>query len=100
MTEDSFGFSSARRSTAEKLRAIKPTQGPHPASLERVDAAGEALDFTSREQQQAQPTFVRRRRRLVRLSLSTRAHRNVWRCRLCGSAKRIDTRTGRELKSS
>lgn len=63
MTEDAFGFSDARKATAEKIKRIQPSAGEDkPTLLDRVDAAGEALGFTSREQQRPKPPLPRRRR--------------------------------------
>ena len=78
MTEDSFGFSAARKSTADKLKAIKPSPAQaSPTSVERVDRAGEALGFTSREPQ-SPPVFVRRRRDIgPTVAINTRAPERV-----------------------
>lgn len=78
MTEDSFGFSSARKSTADKLKTIKPGQpSPDPTPIERVDRAGEALGFTSRESPPS-PTFIRRRREIgPTVAINTRAPERV-----------------------
>lgn len=64
MAEDTFGFSSARSSTAERLKAIQPTntEAEPPASdLVRADAAGERVGFKSREP--AAPAAVAHRRK-------------------------------------
>lgn len=62
MTDDAFGFSGARKATADKIKLIQPSKGETgPTPLDRVDAAGEALGFTSREQR-AKPQVHRRRR--------------------------------------
>lgn len=78
MTDDSFGFAAARKSTSDKLKAIKPNQSqPDPASMERVDRAGEALGFTSREPPPA-PILVRRRREIgPTVAINTRAPERV-----------------------
>lgn len=63
MTDDAFGFSGARKATAEKIKSIQPSAGEHrPTTLDRVDAAGEALGFMSREQPRPKPQAQRRRR--------------------------------------
>ncbi len=78
MTDDTFGFSAARKTTAEKLKSIQPTKGhAGPASLDRVDAAGDALGFKSREQQVSQPTFRRRREIGPTVAINTRAPERV-----------------------
>ncbi len=63
MTEDAFGFPSARKATADKIRAIAPG-GAAPANeangLEKVDAASAALGFVPRES--SRPVALRRRR--------------------------------------
>lgn len=78
MTEDSFGFSSARKSTADKLKTIKPSESSSdPALVERVDRAGEALGFTSRESLPT-PKFIRRRREIgPTVAINTRAPERV-----------------------
>ena len=78
MTDDTFGFSAARKSTADKLKAIQPGQ-PHnaPPSTDRVDRAGEALGFTSREPAPA-PVQMRRRREIgPTVAINTRAPERV-----------------------
>lgn len=63
MTEDTFGFSSASRRTAEKLKAIAPSDAAYPdAELTRVDAAGEALGFVPRESTRVK--ILRRRKEI------------------------------------
>ena len=78
MNDDSFGFAAARKSTAEKLKAIKPNQTrPSSASIERVDRAGEALGFTSRDPSPP-PPLVRRRREIgPTVAINTRAPERV-----------------------
>jgi hypothetical protein len=50
MTEEPFGFPVAKRTTAEKLKAIAPSQDDRrPTQLDRVDAAADALGFVARE---------------------------------------------------
>lgn len=78
MTDDAFGFSAARKATAEKLKSIHPTKGhADPESLDRVDAAGEALGFKSREQPAPQPVFRRRREIGPTVAINTRAPERV-----------------------
>ncbi len=79
MTEDSFGFSAARKSTADKLKSIKPSPS-HPApAMERVDRAGEALGFRSREPEPPPaPAPLRRRREIgPTVAINTRAPERV-----------------------
>ena len=76
-TDDAFGFSDSRKAIADKLRNIKPSTGdasrPH---LDRVDAAGAALGFTSREA--ARPSLPRRRRDIgPTVAINTRAPERV-----------------------
>lgn len=75
--DDAFGFSASRKATAEKLKNIRPSQGPEGTShLDRADAAGEALGFTSREA--ARPTLLRRRREIgPTVAINTRAPERV-----------------------
>jgi hypothetical protein len=50
MSEDDFGFAKAKSSTADKLKTIRPQNSPAASPpLARVDAAGDALGFRSRE---------------------------------------------------
>ena len=78
MTEDSFGFAAARKSTADKLKTIKPDKPlSSRESIERIDRAGEALGFTSREPASS-PTVVRRRREIgPTVAINTRAPERV-----------------------
>ena len=75
--DDAFGFSASRRTTAEKLKSIQPSKGPESeAHLDRVDAAGDGLGFTSREA--ARPTLLRRRREIgPTVAINTRAPERV-----------------------
>ncbi len=77
MTEDAFGFSAARKATAAKLKGIQPSIGHEDRTpLERVDAAGEALGFKSREA--ARPPILRRRREIgPTVAINTRAPERV-----------------------
>jgi len=64
MAEDTFGFSTARPSTAERLKAIRPANAaaePTTGDVARVDAAGEHVGFMSREP--AEPVTVAHRRK-------------------------------------
>lgn len=78
MTDDAFGFSSARKATAEKIKHIQPSRGhDDPTPLDRVDAAGEALGFKSREQL-TKPQAIRRRREIgPTVAINTRAPERV-----------------------
>ncbi len=52
MTGNDYGFGAARKSTAEKLKSIRPsddTLAADPSDLDRADAAGAALGFVPRE---------------------------------------------------
>jgi len=78
MTDDTFGFSAARKTTAEKLRDIKPSEVTiDPTPLAKIDAAAEALGFRSREEMRA-PTQIRRRREIgPTVAINTRAPERV-----------------------
>lgn len=75
--DDAFGFSASRKTTAEKLKNIQPSKGPEgKPRLDHVDAAGEALGFTSREA--TRPTLLRRRREVgPTVAINTRAPERV-----------------------
>lgn len=77
MTEDSFGFTAASKTTADKLRSIKPSlPQTNTGELERTDKAGEALGFVSREPSTAK--VVRRRREIgPTVAINTRAPERV-----------------------
>lgn len=77
MTDDGFGFSAARKTTADKLKAIKPgTPQSNTGEIERTDRAGEALGFVSRE---PLATKLTRRRREIgpTVAINTRAPERV-----------------------
>lgn len=81
MSEDTFGFATARQTTADKLKNVRPTQdASHPPTLDRIDAAGEALGFRSREEVPRQPAMatIRRRREVgPTIAINTRAPERV-----------------------
>lgn len=79
MTDDAFGFAAARKSTAEKLKTIKPSQSQQGLTpLDRTDRAGEALGFTSREPLPEPPPMARRRRDIgPTVAINTRAPERV-----------------------
>lgn len=78
MTDDAFGFSTARKTTAEKIKQIQPSKGHEDQTpLDRVDAAGEALGFKSREQAASPQTFRRRREIGPTVAINTRAPERV-----------------------
>lgn len=63
MSDDAFGFSTARQRTTEKLKAIAPSDAAHPdTELRRIDAVGEALGFVARD---ASRTNLLRRRKEI-----------------------------------
>lgn len=63
MTEDAFGFSTARSRTEQRLKSISPGEVGHPvAELDRIDAAGEAHGFVQRERPRA---ALQRRRKEI-----------------------------------
>jgi len=77
MTDDIFGFPAAKRSTAEKLRAIAPAEDDaRPTQLDRVDAAGAALGFVAREPSR---TLISRRRKEIgpTIAINMRVPENV-----------------------
>ncbi len=78
MTDDTFGFSAAKKTTVEKLKGIVPDERPSAAaSLAKVDAVGDALGFRSRED--ARGHLVRRRKREIgpTVAINTRAPERV-----------------------
>lgn len=78
MSDDTFGFSAARKTTSEKLKTIVPDERPsHTASLAKIDAVGDALGFRSRED--ARGRTVRRRKREIgpTVAINTRAPERV-----------------------
>ena len=65
MTENDYGFPAARRATADKLKAIKPSNdapGTGEADVARADAAGDALGFIAREGSRA--SLLRKRKEI------------------------------------
>ncbi len=78
MTDDAFGFSAARKTTAEKIKQIQPSRDVDEVTpLDRVDAAGEALGFKSREQTAAPQRFRKRREIGPTVAINTRAPERV-----------------------
>lgn len=81
MTEDAFGFSGSKPSTAERLRAFRPaapSAEPVPADLARVDAAGERVGFKSRERPEPVPVARRRKKEIgPTTAINTRAPQRV-----------------------
>jgi len=81
MAEDTFGFSTARSSTAERLKAIRPanTEAEPPATdLARADAAGERVGFKSRESAASTAVAHRRKKDLgPTTAINTRAPQRV-----------------------
>lgn len=77
MSEDAFGFVKAKPSTADKLKTIRP-QEPTSESvpIARVDAAGEALGFRSRERA-GQGVYRRKREIGPTVAINTRAPERV-----------------------
>jgi hypothetical protein len=80
MGEDPFGFTSAKSSTAERLKAIRPAtsdSGPAPSDIARADAAGERVGFKSREG--AEPIVTHRRKKDLgpTTAINTRAPQRV-----------------------
>lgn len=78
MSDDTFGFSAARKTTSEKLKAIVPDErSSDTANLAKVDAVGDALGFRSRED--ARGRAVRRRKREIgpTVAINTRAPERV-----------------------
>jgi hypothetical protein len=64
MSDDTFGFSGTKSSTAERLKAFRPTNTgaePPTSDLTRADAAGERVGFKSREP--VAPAVVAHRRK-------------------------------------
>ncbi len=77
-SDDAFGFAAARTKTADKLKSIRPTEGPPmPARLDTIDAAGESLGFKSRESESGARTGGRRREIGPTLAINTRAPERV-----------------------
>lgn len=78
MTDDAFGFAAARNKTADKLKTIRPSEGPPtPAKLDTIDAAGESLGFRSREREIPSRSGGRRRELGPTLAINTRAPERV-----------------------
>ena len=78
MNDDTFGFPAAKKTTAEKLKAIVPADGASaPSDLAKVDAVGDALGFRSREE--ARRHVVHRRKREIgpTVAINTRAPERV-----------------------
>jgi hypothetical protein len=77
MSEDTFGFAKTKSSTADKLKAIRPEAPPSaPVPLARVDAAGEALGFRSRERA-GQGVYRRKREIGPTIAINMRAPERV-----------------------
>lgn len=75
---DTFGFTKAKMSTADKLKTVQPQeQQGSPVPLAKVDAAGEALGFRSREQQVGQGVYRRKREIGPTVAINMRAPENV-----------------------
>ena len=65
MTEDTFGFPAARKTTADKIKSITPiseNDRSEPADLVKADAAGAALGFVPREN--TRTTTLRKRKEI------------------------------------
>lgn len=65
MADDIFGFGTAKPSTADRLKSVRPAEPraePAPADLARIDAVAERAGFSSREQQ-APPAVAYRRKK-------------------------------------
>lgn len=75
---DTFGFTKAKISTADKLKTIRPQeqQGAQ-IPLTKVDAAGEALGFRSREQSAGQGVYRRKREIGPTVAINMRAPEQV-----------------------
>lgn len=78
MSEDAFGFAKTKPSTVDKLKTIRPQELPPPASvpLAKVDAAGEALGFRSRERA-GQGVYRRKREIGPTVAINTRAPERI-----------------------
>lgn len=77
MSDDTFGFTKAKPRTADKLKAIRPQELPSAAvPIGKVDAAGEALGFRSR-QQAGQGVYRRKRGIGPTIAINTRAPERV-----------------------
>ena len=78
MNDDTFGFNAARKTTEEKLKAIIPTEGTSSLSdLAKVDAAGDALGFKSRESPPGRAVHRRKREIGPTVAINTRAPERV-----------------------
>jgi len=81
MTDDTFGFAAAKSSTADRLKAIRPTDtGAEPAAsdIARADAAGLRVGFRSRESGESRPVAHRRKKELgPTTAINTRAPQRV-----------------------
>jgi len=77
MSGDAFGFNKSKQSTADKLKTIQPQSHPAtPVPIERVDAAGDALGFRSRERV-GQGVYRRKREIGPTVAINTRAPERV-----------------------
>lgn len=77
---DTFGFTKSKPSTAEKLKAVRPhEQEPQdtPIPLAKIDAAGEALGFRSREQRAGSGVYRRKREIGPTVAINMRAPEHV-----------------------
>ncbi|WP_158745706.1 hypothetical protein [Acidisphaera sp. L21] len=78
MSDDTFGFSAARKTTAEKLRAIRPADtAPTAPELAKVDAVGDSLGFKTREDSRGRTLHRRKREIGPTVAINTRAPERV-----------------------
>lgn len=80
MGEDPFGFTAAKSSTTERLKAIRPAiseSEPAPRDIAKADAAGERVGFKSREG--AASVVVHRRKKNLgpTTAINTRAPQHI-----------------------
>jgi hypothetical protein len=81
MTDDTFGFATAKPSIADRLKSIRPADaGAAPAAgdIARADAAGLRVGFQSRESGGGAPVVHRRKKELgPTTAINTRAPQRV-----------------------
>jgi len=78
MNDDTFGFSAAKKTTAEKLKAIMPAEkAANPSDLAKVDAVGDSLGFRSREDPGGRTMHRRKRAIGPTVAINTRAPERV-----------------------
>lgn len=81
MTDDAFGFATAKPSIADRVKAIRPAEaGVEPAAgdIARADAAGLRVGFQSRESGGGTPVAHRRKKELgPTTAINTRAPQRV-----------------------